>query len=139
MKKTLIIASLAIIISLGSVYSLSAWQGEKLNRQNREEIKEELHLAVVNQDYNTWLDLKTDRTPCANKDLINDENFTLFSEAHQLLRDGYVQEAKEIFHSLGKEVPEKRMGRVGSYMSEGQKPHKGRNFRAPWGENLNNQ
>ncbi len=139
MKKTLIIASLAIIISLGSVYSLSAWQGEKLNRSNNQEIKEELQLAIVNQDYNTWLEHKTDRLACNQKDLITEENFALFSQAHELLRAGEIEEAKEIFQTLGKEMPQKRMGRAGSHMAEGHRPHKGRNLGAPWGENLSNQ
>ncbi len=139
MKKTLIIASLAIIISLGSVYSLSAWQGEKLNRSHNQEIKEELNLAMVSQDYNTWLELKTDRVPCGDYDLINEENFAQFSLAHQLLKEGKTDEAKEIFESLGKEMPEKRMGRSGGFRAEGVRPHNGRKHQAPFGDNLMNQ
>lgn len=127
MKKNLIIASLAIIISLGAVYSASAFQGNKLKNQ---EIKEELNLSMVNQDYNTWLELKTDRVPCKDVDLINEENFALFSEAHQLLKEGKTDEAKEIFEALGKEMPEKRMGRAGSFKAEGVRPHKGRGFQS---------
>ncbi len=123
MNKNLMIASLAIIISLGAVYSASAWQGEKLNRSNS---------PMVNQNYNTWLEHKTDRVPCEGKDLINEENFPLFSQAHQLLRNGQIDEAKEIFEALGKEMPEKRMGRAGSFMSEGVKPHQGRRHNTSW-------
>ncbi len=139
MKKTLIIASLAIIISLGSVYSLSAWQGEKLNRFHNQEMKEDLNVALVSQDYNSWLELKTDREPCQGFDLINKENFAQFSLAHQLLKEGKTDEAKEIFEALGKEMPEKIMGRVGSYKAKGVKPHNGRNHQAPYGSNLMNQ
>ena len=138
MKKNLMIAGLAIIISLGAVYSASAFQGERLNRSNNQEMKEELNLSMVHQDYNTWLELKTDRVPCKDVDLINEENFALFSQAHQLLKEGRIDEAKEIFEALGKEMPEKRMGRAGSYRAEGVKPHKGRQHNAPWRNNLIN-
>ncbi len=129
MKKTLIIASLAIIISLAASFSVSAWQGEKLNRSN--------HLSMVNQDYNSWLESKIDRVPCRDIDLINEENFALFSQAHQLLKEAKVDEAREIFKSLGKEMPEK-IGRPGSYRAEGVKPHNGRNSKGMWRDNIDN-
>lgn len=139
MKKNLVIASLATIISLAAVFSVSAWQGEKLSSSNNQEIKEELNQAMVHQDYNTWLELKTDRSPCEHGSQITEENFALFSQAHELLREGNTEEAQAIFEQLGKDMPQKQMGREGKFRAEGERPRRGQSLHAPFGNNLRNQ
>ncbi len=154
MRKTLLLATIASLISLGAVFSVSAWQGEKMKKSFFENSDKQIEMedlrakiaekrqsmgqAMQINDYKSWLELKADRSPCGH-DLINEENFALFSKAHQLLRDGEIEEAREIFASLGKDLPNKQMGRAGHFRAEGERPYHGRQGRAPWGNNLQNQ
>ncbi len=154
MKRTFLLAALVGLISLGAVFSVSAWQGEKMKRsfdfdQEKIAMMEELRARVAEKrqslgqamaanDYSAWLELKTDRQACS-EDLVTEENFALFSQAHQLLKDGQVAEARDIFISLGKDLPNKQLGRAGHFMADGVRPFHGRQGRAPWGDNLQNQ
>jgi hypothetical protein len=135
MKKTLLIAGLAGTISLLAVFSASAWQGERI--QQSQELRESVSQTMENNDFQAWLELKNGNTPCleGKEDLINQDNFHLFAEAHLLAKEGKLAEAKEIFTSLGLEMPEQRMKRTGLHMADGERQMLGRKNN----RNFNNQ
>jgi len=55
--------------------------------------------AFESRDYNIWKDLMKGKGKVAQ--VINEDNFARFAEAHQLTQEGKADEAKEIRAELG--------------------------------------
>jgi hypothetical protein len=66
------------------------------------EQREALKTAMESCDYDAWKAVMGNR-PITQK--INEGNFARFCEAHHLLRDGKVDEARAIFKELGLKMP----------------------------------
>ena len=101
-KTTILTIILALLLTTAIVASTSQAsekrfkQGEKQNFQpgNFEEINQ----AMENNDYAAWKELMGDN-PITEK--ITQDNFAKFVQAHELMREGQVEEAKAIHEELG--------------------------------------
>lgn len=72
----------------------------------RMENREELMAAIENGDYETWRTL-VEAHPNAKQmlEVVNEDNFYLFTEMHDLIQDGDLEGAKAIADDLGLERP----------------------------------
>lgn len=134
MKKTLLIATIALIITAGTVSLVDAqMRGEE--KSNRPELTEEMeaqmeeHRAEMeaqrekmneimeNGTYEEWKAEIESRPKIT--DYITVDNFTNFQEAHKLRKSGDFEGAREIMEELGIEGKFGMMGKGG--MSRGPK------------------
>ena len=99
MKKTLIIATMALLITTGIVSIASAYQGDP-NTQGPD-YSAERHDAMIiifeNKNYEAWKELVGNR-PIVEK--VSAENFEKFIEARQLTQDGKIEEANKLRQEL---------------------------------------
>jgi uncharacterized protein YdeI (BOF family) len=99
MKKTLIIATMALLITTGMVSVANAYQGDP-NVQGPD-YSPERHEAMTEvfetKDYNAWKEIVGNR-PIVEK--ISAEQFERFLEARQLAQNGKIEEANEIRKEL---------------------------------------
>jgi hypothetical protein len=104
-------SALVAVILAGAYSSSSAYQGDYSQKgpnysDERHEIMEE---AFENNNYNTWKDQMNDRGRV--KDVVTEENFSKFAEAHRLGLEGKIAEADEIRKELGLRTSDgERMG-----------------------------
>lgn len=104
MKKTFIAVS-SLVLGAGALLmtapSVMAYRGDP-NVQGPSctpERHEEMVQAFDNNDYNAWKDLMQGRGRVSQ--VINEENFARFAEAHKLRMEGKIEEANEIRAELG--------------------------------------
>lgn len=110
-KKILSIASIALIITAGAGLTAYAYQGDytKKGPNCTPERHEEMTAALEKVDYEAWKGLMNNRGRV--KDVITEENFAKFAEAHKLAQEGKYEEADAIREELGLRTKNgKRMG-----------------------------
>ena len=89
----------AIIMSYGtSVFALGN-QFSKANSDCDPDRHSAMEKAFLNNDYAEWASMMSDRGNVVN--LINEDNFSLFAEAHSLAQAGMIEEARSIRTELG--------------------------------------
>jgi len=81
--------------------------------------------AFENGDYNTWKESMQGKGRVT--EIINEENFTRFAEAHRLVLEGKTEEAKQIREELGLGMGNKYGQSGGNRQGEG-------NGKGGWGE-----
>lgn len=107
-KKTLtsIIALSAIVATFGiAAYTNANFTYFGLNQEQREAMEQ----AVEDGDYNTWKSIQDSKTKIT--DIITKENFAKFSEMHNLIQAGKIDEANVLSDELGLPTRGRRMGR----------------------------
>ena len=100
---TKIISGTVAVIVVGVIASssVSAYRGD-YSEQGPEYSPErhaEMTKAMNDNDYNAWTELMGDRGKVTQ--VINEENFSRFTEAHKLAQDGEYEEADMIREELG--------------------------------------
>ena len=66
-------------------------------------MNEEVKAALDNNDFQAWLKAVGDKNP--QKDIINEQNFSKFVEAHKLMQADKFEDAQKIFDELGLKDP----------------------------------
>jgi hypothetical protein len=90
------------VLTLGSLgYSAGAFQGDYTQKgPNCNPERHQLMLeAFENNDYQAWKDLMGDRGRVT--EVINQDNFSKFAEAHKLASEGKFEEARVLREELG--------------------------------------
>ena len=101
----LIISAFSILtisaIAFTTISSANAYQGDytKTGPYHTEEREIEMNNAFNNNDYNAWKTLMNGRGRVS--EIINEENFSKFAEAHKLANEGKYEEADKIREELG--------------------------------------
>lgn len=101
-NKTLVGAAALVAVILAGAYSFSsAYQGDytKKGPNYTEERHEAMQKAFENNDYNAWKEQMNGRGRVS--EVINEENFAKFAEAHRLAEEGKYEEADQIRKELG--------------------------------------
>ena len=103
-KSTLVLGALALIlggIAVISADSVYAYRGnpETTGPYYSAERRAEMTEAFENLDYDAWRNLKQDKGRVTQ--LITEENFAQFAEAHQLTLENREAEARELRQELG--------------------------------------
>jgi len=93
--------ALSVLVLGGVGYSVSAYQGDYTQKgPNYSEERHELMTTTFEaNDYNAWKDLMSDRGRVT--EVVNEDNFAQFAEAHQLGLAGDVEGANAIRAELG--------------------------------------
>jgi hypothetical protein len=103
MRKKIIfpIGVIALISAAGVAYAAYAYQGDPGQRGPNfsGERYEAMQKAYENNDYNAWKDLMKGRGRIIN--VVNEKNFSRFSEMHRLMLEGKYDEANKIREELG--------------------------------------
>jgi len=104
MKSKLIIGLSVLTLMGGAMVApsiINAYQGEPgMQGPNcTEERHQAMTQAFENNDYQAWKELMQGRGRAS--ELINEDNFDRFAEAHQLALEGKTEEAKQIRQELG--------------------------------------
>jgi hypothetical protein len=111
MKKTLLIAAIALVVTAGLVSLVNAQvkqEGrERINRSEfstemkaeRENHQAEMQEIMENGTYDEWKE-KVESRPRMT-DYVTEENFAKFQEAHQLKLAGDIEGARGIMEELG--------------------------------------
>lgn len=93
--------ALATVIGLGTLDSVSAYQGDYT--QKGPDYTSERHISMMkafeNNDYTAWKSLMNNKGRVMQ--VINKDNFTKFAEAHNLALQGKYDEANTIRKELG--------------------------------------
>ncbi|MDD5652308.1 MAG: hypothetical protein PHX98_02845 [Candidatus Moranbacteria bacterium] len=103
-NKMLIGTSALVAIIFAGAYSFSsAYRGDYTQKgpNYSEERHEAMEKAFENNDYNEWKSLMAENSRGRVRDVINEENFSKFAEAHRLMEEGKYEEAKQIREDLG--------------------------------------
>ena len=76
---------------------------QKVEIQEMKDMQDALQTALEQGDYNTWKETeeKIQAKQVNILNVINESNFAKYSEMHQLMKDGQVDEAKVIAEELG--------------------------------------
>ncbi len=92
---------IALVSAAGVAYSAYAYQGDPDQRgPNFSQARyEAMQKAFENNDYNAWKTLMNGRDQVS--DVINEGNFSQFSEMHRLMLEGKYDEANKIREELG--------------------------------------
>lgn len=112
-KKILITSLLGVAIIFGTmgVNQVAAYQGDYT--QKGPNYSEERHTlmssAFQNRDYSAWKELMAGKGGRVNQ-VVNQENFAKFSEAHDLAMQGKYEEANKIRQELGLRVGGQKAG-----------------------------
>lgn len=102
MKKTILITSLALLIGIGSFAGTAdAYRGDPAVKgpNYSPERHEAMTKAFETNNYQAWAELMQNRGRVTK--VINQQNFARFSEAHRLMLEGKIDEAKQIRQELG--------------------------------------
>ena len=104
MKKTAIFLSATALVLGGLVMSprlAEAYQGDpSVQGPNcTAERHEAMTQAFENNDYNAWKELMSGKSRVTQ--VVTEENFARFAEAHELAEEGNLDEAKQIRQELG--------------------------------------
>jgi len=115
-KKILLPAiGLALVgaIGLGTVSSALAYQGDsaKIGPNYTAERHEAMEKAFQENDYNSWKNLMQGRGRVSQ--VITQENFSKFAEAHKLAEQGKHAEANAIRQELGLGIDQGQKARLG--------------------------
>ncbi|MFA5925963.1 MAG: hypothetical protein WC831_03425 [Parcubacteria group bacterium] len=102
---------IALITASGVAYSAYAYQGDSEQRgPNFSGVRyEAMQKAFENNDYNSWKNLMNGR---GVSDVINEGNFSRFSEMHRLMLAGKYDEANKIREELGLQQRDNGNGRA---------------------------
>jgi polyhydroxyalkanoate synthesis regulator phasin len=140
MKKTLLIAAIALIITASTVSLVDAQMRNKENL-NRPEFTEEMKAEIEtrraemenqrteiqnimeNGTYAQWKEMMDSRPRIT--DYITEENFTQFQKAHKLKQAGNYEEAQKIIAELGIESKFGIMGKGMYNRPRGMRPMNG--------------
>jgi len=104
MKKTAIVLGTGVLL-LGGLSALSgtvsAYRGDPAVKgpEYSEERHESMTKAFENKDFNSWKGMMQGRGRVL--DVVNEDNFPKFVEAHNLAMEGKIDEAKQIRTELG--------------------------------------
>ena len=104
MKKTILILGVTALV-LGGMSIIpntaSAYRGDpNVEGPNcTEERHQEMEQAFENNDYQAWKNLMQGRGRVIQ--VVNEDNFAQFAEAHRLAEEGKMDEAKQIRQALG--------------------------------------
>ena len=101
-NKTLIGASALVAVILVGAYSFSsAYQGDytKKGPNYTEERHQAMEKAFESNDYDAWKEQMNGRGRVS--EVINEDNFVKFAEAHRLAEEGRYDEADKIREELG--------------------------------------
>jgi hypothetical protein len=101
-KKSILLGATTLVLGgLILAPKISAYKGDPgVQGPNcTPERHEEMIKAFESRDYNIWKDLMKGKGKVAQ--VINEDNFARFAEAHQLTQEGKADEAKEIRAELG--------------------------------------
>jgi len=104
MKKTAIILGAGVLLLSGlSVLSgtVSAYRGNPAVKgpEYSEERHEAMETIFENRDFNAWKEMMQGRGRVL--DIVNEDNFSRFVEAHELAEEGKIDEARQIREELG--------------------------------------
>ncbi len=102
-KKSTLLGTTALVLGalIMSPTIIGAYQGDP-NVQGPNctpERHEAMEQAFDNNDYNSWKELMSGKGRVSQ--VITEENFARFSEAHKLAQEGKIEEAKQIRQELG--------------------------------------
>jgi len=118
-KQVLSVSTLALVglIGLSSAGSALAYQGDytKQGPNCTAERHEAMETAFEDNDYNAWKELKEGRGRVTQ--VITEDNFAQFAEAHELAEEGRHEEANTIRQELG--LRTNNGERVGAGFSKG--------------------
>lgn len=102
-KKLIVLGSASLllggfILTTGNAF---AYRGDPTVKgpNYTEERHQEMTSAFENNDYNSWKNLMSGRGRVA--EVINEQNFSRFAEAHKLALEGKTEEANKIRQELG--------------------------------------
>ena len=101
-KKVLFpVGVMALITASGVAYAAYAYQGDPAQRgpQFSAERHEAMQKALEGNDYNAWKELMNGRGRVTQ--VINEGNFTRFSEMHRLMLEGKYDDANKVREELG--------------------------------------
>lgn len=101
-----VVATTALVAGASSASNLNQRNDQELlkNDKSDREYRLKINSVIENGDYDAWLELVGDR-PIA--DIVAEDDFSLFVEAHNLMKSGDMEGAKEIFDELGLEKPKR--------------------------------
>jgi len=93
-------AAVALLLT-GGAMTVSAYQGDYTEKGSNctTDRHAEMTEAFENLDYQTWADLMTDKGRVT--EVVTNDNFAKFVEAHELAQDGNYDAANEIRTELG--------------------------------------
>lgn len=114
-KKLIVLGSVGLFLSglaLTSTKAL-AYRGDPTIKgpNYTEERHQEMTTAFENNDFNSWKNLMNGKGRVTQ--VINEQNFSRFAEAHKLALEGKLEEAKQIRQELGLGL-QNGLGRGGS-------------------------
>ena len=124
MKKTVLTLGATALI-LGGLFvlpgSVGAYRGDpNVEGPNcTEERHQEMEQAFENNDYQAWKNLMQGKGRVIQ--IVNEDNFAQFAEAHRLAEEGKMDEAKEIRQELGLGLGNKSGDGAGQGNGQGQK------------------
>src|SRR3989338_4964402 len=102
-KSTLGLGALALTLGVigMSAGSVLAYQGDPAVKGPNYSVErhEAMEKAFENKDYNAWKNLMQNRGRVTQ--VVNEQNFAKFAEAHELMEQGKTVEAQKIRHELG--------------------------------------
>lgn len=94
-----------VAVILAGAYSVSsAYRGDYSQKGSNysEERHEAMEEAFENKDYNAWKELMGQNTRMGRvTEVVNEENFSKFARAHELMEQGKYEEARQIREELG--------------------------------------
>ena len=102
-KKTMLLGATTLV--LGGLFALpgtvGAYRGDPSVKgpDCSEERHQEMEQAFENNDYQAWKNLMQGKGRVIQ--VINEDNFARFAEAHELAEEGEIDEAKQIRQELG--------------------------------------
>lgn len=104
-NKALVGTAVLVAVILAGAYSFSsAYRGDYTQKglNYSEEHHEAMEKAFENNDYSAWKDLM-EQAPMRGRvmSMVNEENFSKFAEAHELMEEGKYEEARQIRAELG--------------------------------------
>lgn len=107
------IITIAGFLGLALFNSVSAYQGDytKKGPNYTEERHEAMEKAFENKDYTAWKSLMQNKGRVV--EIINENNFSKFTEAHNLAKQGKYEEANKIRQELGLRTNNGQKNRAG--------------------------
>lgn len=97
-----VLALAVVLLVSGSVYAYRGKDGQSECDPERHEAMEQV---FENNDYQAWKELMEGKGRVL--EVVNEDNFARFAEAHQLKEEGKLEEAKKIREELGLSVGER--------------------------------
>lgn len=103
MKKILIVPAGLLALTLLISSDAFAYKGDpKVQGPNYSaERHSQMTEAFENKDYDAWKNLMSDRGQSRVLEIITEENFDTFTQIHNLMLEGKIEEAQELRQELG--------------------------------------